>query len=73
MANAPRENGNEIRYDGYCAYILDKDKVAGLRPAHRQYMAQLDQNGKLLCAGPFRLDFKRRSMTIRNSREPSTS
>jgi hypothetical protein len=40
MANGPRENGNEIRYDGYCVYILDKDKVAGLRPAHRQYMAQ---------------------------------
>jgi uncharacterized protein len=37
----------------YAAYISSQDKVAALRPAHREYMAQLLAEGKLVAGGPF--------------------
>jgi len=36
-----------------CHYIEDLDHVAKLRPEHREYMAQLNSEGKLWAAGPF--------------------
>jgi uncharacterized protein YciI len=34
-------------------YTTDKDKTAAVRPAHRNYLAQLYDNGQLVLAGPF--------------------
>ena len=34
-------------------YLQDKDKVAEIRPAHRQYLITLLQTGKLFASGPF--------------------
>jgi uncharacterized protein YciI len=37
----------------YCIYISDGAKVASTRPAHREYIARLWSEGKILAAGPF--------------------
>jgi uncharacterized protein YciI len=37
----------------YATYIGSQDKIAALRPAHREYMTQLLAEGKLVAAGPF--------------------
>ena len=37
----------------YAAYVESQDKVAALRPAHREYMSQLLAEGKLVVGGPF--------------------
>jgi uncharacterized protein YciI len=42
-----------MKFIHLCHYIEDLDRVAELRPAHRQYMAQLDAESKLWAAGPF--------------------
>jgi uncharacterized protein len=42
-----------MKFVHLCHYIDDLDRVAELRPAHRQYMAQLDSQNKLWAAGPF--------------------
>jgi uncharacterized protein YciI len=42
-----------MKFIHLCHYIEDLERVAELRPAHRQYMAQLDAENKLWAAGPF--------------------
>lgn len=37
----------------YAAYTSFQDKVAALRPAHREYMARLHADGRLVACGPF--------------------
>jgi uncharacterized protein YciI len=34
-------------------YLQDKDKVAAIRPTHRQYLTSLLQSGKLFASGPY--------------------
>jgi uncharacterized protein len=38
-------------------YISDKDRIAAVRPRHREYLAKLLAEGKLAAAGPFLDDF----------------
>jgi uncharacterized protein YciI len=40
-----------MKYVNYVKY--NPDKVAALRPVHRQYAARLMSEGKLVTAGPF--------------------
>jgi uncharacterized protein len=42
-----------MKFIHMCHYVGDLDRVAELRPAHRQYMAQLDAENKLWAAGSF--------------------
>ena len=37
----------------YAAYISVPGRVAALRPAHREYMARLHADGRLVACGPF--------------------
>ncbi len=41
-----------MKFINLCHYIVDLDRVATLRPAHRKYMAELDAQGQLWAAGP---------------------
>jgi uncharacterized protein YciI len=34
-------------------YTADKDKIAQVRPVHRQYLTSLRDRGQLVIAGPF--------------------
>jgi uncharacterized protein YciI len=43
-----------MKFVNLCHYIDDLNRVAELRPAHRQYMARLDSENKLWAAGPFK-------------------
>src|SRR6202000_1312384 len=45
--------GLSVKFIHLCHYIDDLDRVADLRPAHRQYMDLLDSQHKLWAAGPF--------------------
>jgi uncharacterized protein len=45
--------GGTMKFVNLCHYIDDLNRVAELRPAHRQYMARLDSENKLWAAGPF--------------------
>ena len=42
-----------MKYLAYVAYTNDAAKIAEHRPSHRQYLASLLEQGKLLAAGPF--------------------
>jgi hypothetical protein len=37
----------------YAAYVPEPERVAALRPAHREYMARLLADGRLVASGPF--------------------
>lgn len=37
-------------------YTPDKGRITSVRPAHRQYLSQLYDRGRLLLAGPFEDD-----------------
>jgi uncharacterized protein YciI len=37
----------------HARYVADQDKVAELRPKHREYMTELISEGKLVAGGPF--------------------
>ena len=41
-----------MKFAAIIEYIRDKDKIAQVRPIHRQYLATLKQNGQLAAAGP---------------------
>jgi uncharacterized protein YciI len=41
-----------MKFMNLCHYVSDLTKVAAVRPAHRAYMAELDQRGQLWAAGP---------------------
>jgi len=50
----PRSHGGlSVKFIHLCHYIDDLNRVAELRPTHRQYMALLDSKNKLWAAGPF--------------------
>jgi hypothetical protein len=42
-----------MKYAAIIEYVQDKDKIATLRPEHRQYLAKLKANGQLAASGPF--------------------
>ena len=42
-----------MKYVHDVTYTTDRGKVAAHRPQHREYMAQLFDQGRLLLAGPF--------------------
>ena len=37
----------------YATYTAVRDKVATLRPAHREYLTRLQADGRLVACGPF--------------------
>jgi uncharacterized protein len=45
------------KYASVIEYIADKDKIAAVRPRHREYLSKLLAEGKLAAAGPFLDDF----------------
>lgn len=42
-----------MKYAAIIAYSTDQAKIAEVRPAHRQYLTRLLQEGKLVASGPF--------------------
>jgi uncharacterized protein len=42
-----------MKYANFVSYTTDKSKIAAHRPAHREYLSRLIQQGKLMAAGPF--------------------
>jgi len=42
-----------MKYVSYATYATDKTKIAAHRPAHREYLSILLNQGKLVAAGPF--------------------
>lgn len=42
-----------MKFLGYVAYTTDAARIAQHRPAHRQYLTDLLQQGRLIAAGPF--------------------
>jgi uncharacterized protein YciI len=42
-----------VKFAAVIQYIQDKAKVTALRPAHRQYLSELRQRGRLAVCGPF--------------------
>ena len=46
-----------MKFAAVIEYIQDKEKIAALRPVHRQYLASLKDKGQLAASGPFTDDF----------------
>ena len=42
-----------MKYLAHVGYTNDATRIAAHRPAHRQYLAGLLQQGKLIAAGPY--------------------
>ena len=42
-----------MKYAAIIEYSRDKDKIASVRPVHRQYLATLRERGQLAASGPF--------------------
>jgi uncharacterized protein YciI len=42
-----------MKFAAVIDYKADNPKVAEVRPAHRQYLAELKEKGKLVISGPF--------------------
>lgn len=42
-----------MKFAAIIEYIQDKDKIGQVRPAHRQYLTRLKENGQLVACGPF--------------------
>lgn len=42
-----------MKYAAIIEYIQDKEKIANIRPAHREYLKGLLSDGKLASSGPF--------------------
>ncbi len=42
-----------MKFAAIIDYLQDKDKVAAIRPTHRQYLTSLLQAGKIFATGPF--------------------
>jgi uncharacterized protein YciI len=45
-----------MRYAAVFDYTSDKEKIAAVRPRHRQYLTRLLHMGQLLAAGPLEED-----------------
>ena len=46
-----------MKFAAVIEYLQDKDKIAALRPVHRQYLASLKAKGQLAASGPFSDDW----------------
>ncbi len=42
-----------MKWAAVIEYIPDQAKIGEIRPAHRAYLTQLIDEGKLVCSGPF--------------------
>lgn len=42
-----------MKFAAIIEYTSDRDRIAAVRPIHRQYLAQLKDQGKLVASGPF--------------------
>jgi uncharacterized protein YciI len=42
-----------MKYVSYVTYTADAAKIAANRPRHREYLSRLQDEGKLVAAGPF--------------------
>lgn len=42
-----------MKFAAIIAYSKDKEKIAAVRPMHRQYLASLREKGQLAISGPF--------------------
>jgi uncharacterized protein YciI len=42
-----------MKYINYVTYTTDKEKIAAHRPQHREYLAGLLEQGRLVACGPF--------------------
>ncbi len=42
----------DLLFVNYCTYIQDPATVSAIRPAHREYIARLSDEGKIVAAGP---------------------
>ena len=42
-----------MKFAAVIEYVQDREKVAALRPVHREYLASLYRRGRLVAAGPF--------------------
>ena len=46
-----------MKFAAVIEYIQDKEKIAAIRPVHRQYLTSLKEKGQLAASGPFTDDF----------------
>jgi uncharacterized protein len=46
-----------MKFAAVIEYIQDKEKIAALRPVHRQYLTSLKEKGQLAASGPFTDDY----------------
>jgi uncharacterized protein YciI len=42
-----------MKYAAIIEYLQDREQVEAVRPAHRQYLRQLRESGRLAATGPF--------------------
>lgn len=42
-----------MKYAALIEYCTDRERIQAVRPAHRQYLAELRQRGQLAASGPF--------------------
>ncbi|MCS7161631.1 MAG: YciI family protein [Gemmatales bacterium] len=42
-----------MKFAAIIEYTADRQKIQTVRPIHRQYLAQLKEQGKLVASGPF--------------------
>ena len=42
-----------MKYAAIIEYLPDAEKVQSIRPTHREYLARLKEQGKLVTSGPF--------------------
>ncbi len=42
-----------MKFAAIIEYTTDRDKIQSVRPVHRQYLAELKAQGKLVASGPF--------------------
>ncbi len=42
-----------MKFAAIIEYLQDKEKIAAVRPTHRQYLASLKAKGQLAASGPF--------------------
>lgn len=42
-----------MKFAAIIDYAADREKIQAVRPVHRQYLAQLKAQGKLVASGPF--------------------
>lgn len=42
-----------MKFAAIIEYIQDREKIASVRPVHRQYLADLKARGQLAASGPF--------------------